>query len=317
MDGIILINKEKEYTSHDVVAIVKKITKSKVGHTGTLDPNATGVLPLLIGEATKISKYLIKHDKEYEVLLQLGKKTTTADEEGEIIEEKEVPEMIFNNTITNSIELLNAVQNNLETNSKYNFLDTILKEFICKQQQIPPIYSAIKVNGKKLYDYARQGKQVEIEPRNIEIYDINLMSINQELKQIQFKVKCSKGTYIRSLCEDIATKLGTVGYMKDLKRTQVGDFYIKDAITINEFKEKFEKNDLSNIITIEQIFKEKETINLPQKYLKQYINGVNLDITKINEKRDYKNDVYKIYVENKFIGLGTIENNILKRDLVV
>lgn len=317
LDGIILINKEKEYTSHDVVAIVKKITKSKVGHTGTLDPNATGVLPLLIGEATKISKYLIKHDKEYEVLLQLGKKTTTADEEGEIIEEKEVPEMIFNNTITNSIELLNAVQNNLETNSKYNFLDTILKQFIGKQQQIPPIYSAIKVNGKKLYDYARQGKQVEIEPRNIEIYDINLMSINQELKQIQFKVKCSKGTYIRSLCEDIATKLGTVGYMKDLKRTQVGDFYIKDAITINEFKEKFEKNDLSNIITIEQIFNNKETINLKQKYLKQYINGVNLHITKINEKLDYKNDVYKIYVENKFIGLGTIENNILKRDLVL
>lgn len=293
MNGIILINKEKEYTSHDVVAIVKKITKSKVGHTGTLDPNATGVLPLLLGEATKISKYLIKHDKEYEVILQLGKKTTTADAEGEVIEEKEVPDF------------------------KESFIQETLNQFIGKQQQIPPIYSAIKVNGKKLYDYARQGKYVEIEPRNIEIYSIELIKLNQKLKQIQFKVKCSKGTYIRSLCEDIAKKLGIVGYMKELKRTQVGDFYIKDAITINEFKQKFKNNDLSDIITIEQIFENKERIDLHQKYLKQYINGVNLEINKINEKLNYKNDVYRIYVENKFIGLGMIESNKLKRDLVL
>ncbi|MGN1326937.1 MAG: tRNA pseudouridine synthase B [Clostridia bacterium] len=317
MNGIILINKEKEYTSYDVVAIVKKLTKSKVGHTGTLDPNATGVLPLLIGEATKISKYLINHNKEYEVLLQLGKKTTTADEEGEIIEEKAVPDIVFCNMQANDSKRLNISKDLSELNTKDTFLENVLKQFIGKQQQTPPIYSAIKVNGKKLYEYARQGKQVKIEPRNIEIYSIELINFNKELKQIQFKVKCSKGTYIRSLCEDIAEKLGTVGYMKDLKRTQVGDFYIKDAITINEFKEKLENNDLSNIITIEQIFKNKNEINLQQKYLKQYINGVNLEITKINEKLNYKNDVYRIYVDNKFIGLGAIENNILKRDLVI
>ena len=193
MNGIILINKEKGCTSHDVVYKVKKLTNSKVGHTGTLDPNATGVLPLLIGEATKISKYLINHDKEYEVVLELGKKTSTADVEGEVIEEKEVP--------TKSLE--------------EQYVKKILKTFIGKQEQTPPIYSAIKINGKKLYEYARKGQEVKLEPRQIEIYDIELLNINKTEEQISFRVRCSKGTYIRSLCEDIAERLGTVGLMKE------------------------------------------------------------------------------------------------------
>jgi len=286
MDGIILVNKEKNFTSHDVVSIVKKITESKVGHTGTLDPNATGVLPLLIGNATKISKYLINHDKEYEAVIQLGKKTTTADIEGEVIEEKEVPEKIY-------IECEN-----------------ILKSFIGKQKQTPPAYSAIKVNGKKLYSYAREGKKIEIEPRNIEIYNIELMNINKEEKQISFRVSCSKGTYIRSLCEDIADKLGTVGYMKDLKRTKVGDFEIKEAITIDELKEKFEKNDFSDVITIENIFKDMPKIELNENNIKQYLNGV-----KITEKN--QDGIYRIFYKNEFNGIGIVKDNKLKRDLVI
>lgn len=286
MDGIILVNKEKNFTSHDVVSIVKKITESKVGHTGTLDPNATGVLPLLIGNATKISKYLINHDKEYEAVIQLGKKTTTADIEGEVIEEKEVPEKIY-------IECEN-----------------ILKSFIGKQKQTPPAYSAIKVNGKKLYSYAREGKKIEIEPRNIEIYNIELMNINKEEKQISFRVSCSKGTYIRSLCEDIADKLGTVGYMKDLKRTKVGDFEIKEAITIGELKEKFEKNDFSDVITIENIFKDMPKIELNENNIKQYLNGV-----KIVERN--QDGIYRIYYKNEFNGIGIVKDNKLKRDLVI
>ena len=231
MDGIIIINKEKNYTSNDVVNIVKKITKSKVGHTGTLDPNATGVLPLLIGNATKVSKYLINHDKEYEVVLQLGIRTETADVEGKVIEQKEV-----------TAEMLN--KDNIEEK---------LQQFIGKQEQIPPIYSAIKVNGKKLYEYARKGQEVELKPRQIEIYSIQLLSINEKEKQISFKVKCSKGTYIRSLCEDISKKLGTVGYMKELNRLQVGEFYIKDAVTISEMKEKIEAGNLESIITIDSL----------------------------------------------------------------
>lgn len=286
MDGIILVNKEKDFTSHDVVSIVKKITESKVGHTGTLDPNATGVLPLLIGNATKISKYLINHDKEYEAVIQLGKKTTTADIEGEVIEEKEVPEKIY-------IECEN-----------------ILKSFIGKQKQTPPAYSAIKVNGKKLYSYAREGKKIEIEPRNIEIYNIELMNINKEEKQISFRVSCSKGTYIRSLCEDIADKLGTVGYMKDLKRTKVGDFEIKEAITIGKLKEKFEKNDFSDVITIENIFKDMPKIELNENNIKQYLNGV-----KITEKN--QDGIYRIFYKNEFNGIGIVKDNKLKRDLVI
>ena len=289
MDGIIIINKGKNYTSNDVVSIVKKITKSKVGHTGTLDPNATGVLPLLIGNATKVSKYLINHDKEYEVVLQLGIRTETADVEGKVIEQKEV-----------TAEMLN--KDNIEEK---------LQQFIGKQEQIPPIYSAIKVNGKKLYEYARRGQEVELKPRQIEIYSIQLVGINEKEKQISFKVKCSKGTYIRSLCEDISKKLGTVGYMKELNRLQVGEFYIKDAVTISEMKEKIEAGNLENIITIEEIFKNNPQIQLEQEQIEPYINGVKINTEKTN-------GVYRIYKPNgTFIGLGIIENSKLKRDLVI
>lgn len=289
MDGIIIINKGKNYTSNDVVSIVKKITKSKVGHTGTLDPNATGVLPLLIGNATKVSKYLINHDKEYEVVLQLGIRTETADVEGKVIEQKEV-----------TAEMLN--KDNIEEK---------LQQFIGKQEQIPPIYSAIKVNGKKLYEYARKGQEVELKPRQIKIYSIQLVGINEKEKQISFKVKCSKGTYIRSLCEDISKKLGTVGYMKELNRLQVGEFYIKDAVTISEMKEKIEAGNLENIITIEEIFKNNPQIQLEQEQIEPYINGVKINTEKTN-------GVYRIYKPNgTFIGLGIIENSKLKRDLVI
>lgn len=310
MNGIILINKEKGCTSHDVVYKVKKLTNSKVGHTGTLDPNATGVLPLLIGEATKISKYLINHDKEYEVVLELGKKTSTADVEGEVIKEKEVPAEIF----------------------EKQHVKEILKTFIGKQEQVPPIYSAIKVNGKKLYEYARKGQEVKLEPRKIEIYNIELLNINKDEKQISFRVKCSKGTYIRSLCEDIAEKLGTVGFMKELKRIVVGDFKIENAITVEELKEKIENKDYTCIISIEEIFKENDRIDLKSQNYSKYVNGVKLeienckitepDVTLRNIKADpkesnLKDEVYRIYLDNKFIGLGTVSENKLKRDLLL
>lgn len=188
MDGIIIINKPKNCTSHDIVYKVRKIFNKKVGHTGTLDPMATGVLPLLIGKGTLCSKYLINHDKIYEVILKLGLKTDTADCEGKVIEEK-------------------AVQK--EKLKKEN-VEKILKQFIGKQKQIPPMYSAIKVKGKKLYEYARKGEKIDIQPRDIEIYNMELEKIDIDQNIIEFRVECSKGTYIRSLCEDIATKMETV-----------------------------------------------------------------------------------------------------------
>ena len=283
MDGIIVINKEKEYTSHDVVAkLKKKLNISKVGHTGTLDPNATGVLPILIGKGTKFSKYLINHDKIYEVELELGKKTDTADIEGKVIEEKNVDEKYI----------------------KENLLQ-VLESFVGKQEQIPPMYSAIKKNGKKLYEYARAGEKVEIEPRKIEIYKIDLNKYDKNI--ISFVVSCSKGTYIRSLCEDIAGKLNTVGYMKNLKRLQVGKFNIKDAVYIDDIDLK---NVNEHLITLEEILRETPCINLSEKKLKLFINGVQLTATNID-------GLYKIYVANKFIGTGTIKKGLLKRDIIL
>ena len=286
MNGIIVINKPKECTSHDVVYQVKKIVNEKVGHTGTLDPMATGVLPLLIGKGTLCSKYLINHNKIYEVTLQLGKRTETADSEGKVIEEKEVTDLMLE-----------------EKNIK-----NILKSFLGKQEQIPPIYSAIKVNGKKLYEYARKGQEVEIKPRKIEIYEINLIKIDIKAKQIEFKVHCSKGTYIRSLCEDIAKKIGTVGYMCKLNRTKVGEFSIEQAITIEELKNSSKAN--LPIITIEKLFEKHNSINLEEQKLKLLLNGVKL-------KRKEKDGVYRIYNNQKFIGIGVIENQLLKRDIII
>ena len=163
MDGIILINKGKGYTSHDVVNKVKHIFNEKVGHTGTLDPNATGLLPILIGKGTKLSYYLINHDKEYEVTLKLGEKTDTADSEGKIIERQSLNDEFWLNE--GSAERVREV----------------LKTFIGRQMQTPPMYSAIKVNGKKLYEYARKNIDVEVKPREIEIYNIMLNKIEYNI----------------------------------------------------------------------------------------------------------------------------------------
>ena len=290
MNGIIVINKTKNCTSHDIVKNAKKIFNEKIGHTGTLDPMATGVLPLLIGKGTLCSKYLINHDKIYEVELQLGIKTETGDIEGNIIEEQYV-----------DINLLD------EENVK-----KVLKTFIGKQEQVPPIYSAIKVNGKKLYEYARIGQDVEIKPRKIEIYKIELIKIDKENKKIFFKVHCSKGTYIRSLCEDIAKKIGTVGFMKNLNRVQVGKFNIEDSVTIEELQKNIENNEFLNkkIISIEKLFENCEEIILNDKELELLLNGVMLTKT-------YTDEVYRIYNNNIFIGTGIVKNQLLKRDIIL
>ena len=282
MDGIIIINKPKNCTSHDIVIKAKKILNEKVGHTGTLDPNATGVLPLLIGKGTQISKYIINHDKKYEAVLQLGEKTDTADIEGEVIETKPVDSKCL----------------------KAKFIEQTLKALEGEQEQVPPMYSAIKINGKKLYEYARKGEKVEIEPRKIEIYNLELININEANKQIEFRVSCSKGTYIRTLCENIAEKLGTVGYMKELKRTQVGEFKIEDAITIEELEQN------KTCITIENYFRQNKNINLNEKKLQLFLNGVQLTWP-------LPDGVYKVYNNEHFIGIGTVKNNLLKRDIII
>lgn len=291
MNGIILINKEKHYTSNDVVQIVKKLFKEKVGHTGTLDPIATGVLPLLIGKGTLVSKYLINHDKIYVATLKLGIKTDTGDITGNILEEKKVQEKCLQ-------------KDNIEK---------ILKKFIGKQKQVPPMYSAIKVNGKKLYEYARIGQTIEVEGRDIEIYNIELLEIDKQNKEIKFRVYCSKGTYIRTLCENIAEDLENVGTMKELNREKVGEFSLEKAITLDELKNNFENKEFidEKCISIEKLFSDKSKITLSKRAFISFINGAKL-------LSDEPNNIYRIYdIENKFLGIGIVKDGVLKRDVVV
>ena len=287
MDGIIVINKPKGVTSHDVVYKVKKMLNiKKVGHTGTLDPNATGVLPLLLDNGTKLSKYLIEHDKEYEVTLKLGIKTDTLDSEGKIVDE----DLGFKLENINDEKLI-----------------SIFKSFLGENMQVPPMYSAIKVNGKKLYELARKGEKIEVEPRKIVIYDIKIDLIDKVNNEIKFTVSCSKGTYIRSLCNDIAVKIGTCGYMKELNRTKVGSFKISDAITLEELE--LSKDNVS-VITFEEFFNNLDKITLDDKKYNLYLNGVKLSIK--NE-----DGLYNIYYKDKYIGLGNIKDNLLKREIVL
>lgn len=292
MDGIIIINKEKNWTSNDIVQKLKHTFHEKTGHTGTLDPLATGVLPILVGKGTSLSKYLVNHDKEYIATIRLGEKTSTGDQEGEIIEKKPVTDDMFD------------AEN----------VRKVLSEFKGKQNQIPPMYSAIKVNGKKLYEYARSGKKVEIEPREIEIFDIDLISISKDMKEIVYKVWCSKGTYIRSLCEDIAEKLGTVGFMSNLNRTRVGDFRIEQAVRISDVVDDecvINSNIIKdNFISIEKFFYEYKSFSFNDLKLFKFLNGVMINV-------NLEDGIYRIYNKNIFIGIGIVKNNRIKRDIIV
>lgn len=279
MNGIIIVNKPQGFTSQDVVSKIKKIlNEKKAGHTGTLDPLATGVLPVLLGNSTKLSKYLVEHDKIYVAKIRLGEKTETGDSEGKIIEEKNVPELSVSK------------------------VENVLNSFLGKQMQLPPMYSAIKVNGKKLYEYARNGQTADIPEREIEVYSISLISF--ENNEIEFEVKVSKGTYIRTLCEDIAKALGTVGFMAKLQRTIVDRFKIEDSYTF----EQIEKGNYK-LWTMEEIFKELPKLELNDRKKELFLNGVMLTF-EVNE------GIYNIYSDGKYIGLGTVRNNLLKRDIV-
>ena len=292
MQGILIINKEKGYTSQDVVSKVKKILNiKKAGHTGTLDPMATGVLPVLLGNYTKLSKYLIKHDKIYEVKLKLGEKRDTGDSEGKIIDTKEVPRDIF----------------------KDDKIKVVLNSFLGESEQIPPMYSAIKINGKKLYEYAREGKEIVVETRKINIYEINLININKETLEIKFEVKCSKGTYIRSLCEDISKNLRTIGYMSDLKRTNVDRFSIENAVTLDELEKNKNNTEFikKHLVKMEDVFDSLPKITLNNRKKELFLNGVMLTF-------ELEDGLYNIYDSfDTYLGTGVIKNRLLKRDIIL
>lgn len=222
MNGIINIYKEAGYTSFDVVAKMRGILKErKIGHTGTLDPDATGVLPVCIGNGTKLVELFADHEKEYIAELRLGIATDTQDMTGEVIKTSPVEVDEFQ-------------------------ISEVIKSFVGEYMQIPPMYSAVKVNGKKLYELARAGKEVERKPRKVFFKEIEILSI--EIPIVKIRVSCSKGTYIRTLCNDIGEKLGCLATMKSLIRTRVGNFTLDDAVTLEKLEQYRDAGELEKVV---------------------------------------------------------------------
>lgn len=222
MDGLLNIYKERGFTSHDVVAKLRGILKQKkIGHTGTLDPDAEGVLPVCLGKATKVCDLLTDKDKTYRAVLLLGKETDTQDISGQVLEEMPVE-------------------------ADYEEVRQAVMSFCGSYEQIPPMYSALKVGGKKLYELARQGKEVERASRTVTIHEIVIEKI--ELPRITMTVTCSRGTYIRTLCHDIGKKLGCGGCMESLVRTRVADFKIEEAYTLGQIEKLRDEGKLETVL---------------------------------------------------------------------
>lgn len=282
-NGIINIFKEKGYTSHDVVAKMRGILKQKkIGHSGTLDPDATGVLPVLLGNATVLSDMLTDKSKEYEAILLLGVSTDTQDISGEVLKEVD----------TSSL--------------KEDDVKSAVLSFLGEYMQMPPMYSALKVGGKKLVDLAREGKEVKREPRKVHIFDIDIIDIS--LPRVKFKAKVSKGTYIRTLCYDIGEKLLVGGCMESLIRTRVDRFDIKGAITLECVEERREciNND---IMSVEEYFSFLPKINTSPEFDKYLHNGNKLKLDKDIES----SELYRLYdSKDRFIAIYRKEMTELK-----
>ena len=261
-NGVLNVSKEKGYTSHDVVAKLRGIThQKKIGHTGTLDPDATGVLPVCLGKATKLCDMLTDKDKVYEAVLLLGISTDTQDISGTVLKEQETADL------------------------DESQVEEAILSFRGSYDQIPPMYSALKVNGKKLYELAREGKTVERKPRRVTISEIEILSM--ELPRARIRVECSKGTYIRTLCQDIGEKLG--GCMEELIRTRVERFRLEDARTLQEIQELSDQGRLQEIlIPVDQMFSQYPGAVLKEKGAVLAYNGNPLELKWIREYEDGK-----------------------------
>lgn len=252
INGIINVYKEKGYTSHDVVAKLRGILKQKkIGHTGTLDPDAVGVLPVCLGKGTRLCDMLTDETKTYVAGLLLGQETDTQDTSGTVLN-------------SGDVSCLTAEE---------------VKAAICSfegdQLQVPPMYSALKVNGKKLYELAREGKTVERKARPVTFYEIKILDM--ALPHVKIEVTCSKGTYIRTLCHDIGQKLGCGGCMESLERTKVGRFSIEDSLTLSEIEEMRDKENnvgqYSFVHTVESMFSHMKQVRVPERLDKALYNG--------------------------------------------
>lgn len=293
MNGIINFNKPKGMTSHNAVSYFRRILKiKKIGHTGTLDPDATGVLPICIGKGTRVSEYLINADKEYIGEITLGFETDTQDSSGEVVN--------FSDIEVTQEDIINT-----------------FNKFKGKSMQIPPMYSAIRYNGKRLYELAREGKIVERKPRNIHIYELKILDILDNRK-IRFYTRCSRGTYIRTLCNDIGRTLRTYGHMSDLVRVGVGKFKIDESLSLEYLNNLNADEIIDLIMPIDMALDSLDKIIIDKKYFDKIVNGVNVPIE--NKDVNAKHSV-RVYCGNEFIGIGKIINKnnteLLKMDKVL
>ncbi len=248
MNGVVIVDKPQGKTSHDVVAMLRRVYKTRrVGHTGTLDPLATGVLPICVGNATKAADMLTAADKRYTAVFELGKRTDTLDIEGSVLEER--PVNVTGEQIRHTIE-----------------------GFKGEQEQLPPMYSAIKQNGRRLYELAREGIEAERKPRKINIYSIDILRI--ELPYITIDVHCSKGTYIRALCDDIGAELGCGAVMTELRRTETAGFKISQAYTVEQLDAM--ENPETALMPTDSLFAELPKIHLNEKQERSIVNGVRM-----------------------------------------
>ena len=288
--GVINIHKEKGYTSHDVVAKLRGIVgQKKIGHTGTLDPDATGVLPVCLGKATKLCDMLTDKNKTYETVMLLGKVTDTQDISGTVLNDAPT-DMLDEDTVK-----------------------TVIQSFVGDYMQVPPMYSALKVNGKKLYELAREGVEVERKARPVTILDIEIKEIN--LPRVRMEVSCSKGTYIRTLCHDIGEKLGCGACMEELIRTRVSRFKLEDSLKLSQVQELKEAGNLDKILVpIDEMFSNYEAITLKEefmsfiyngntfmpKHVKQYIELVDGKMVRVYDDKGNFIAIYK-FIKDKYI----------------
>ena len=288
LNGILLLDKPLMLSSnHAIQKIKKQFNIRKVGHTGTLDPLATGLLPVCMGRATRISRFLINSDKTYRALIMLGTRTSTGDKEGEIIE---------------------TCSSDVSTNTAY--IDKVLKSFIGEQKQIPPMYSALKHNGERLYKLAQKGLNVSRKARSINIYSIDLISINDDYLEVI--IECSKGTYIRTLAEDIAKKLGTVGHIDQLRRLNIKCFHDQSMFSFNQIMKAKSINQF--LLPIDIPLKHLAKKDFSESESSMFINGLSIQT---NQRSNNESDYIRIYNdESVFLGLGLYSNGYIKPKIV-
>ena len=292
MNGVIVIDKPQDFTSFDVIAVVRKLTgQRKTGHTGTLDPNATGVLPVLLGTATKAQDLIVNHDKEYFAQFRLGLRTDTLDIWGQVKSES-------------------------GQRASQKEIEAVLPRFRGEIEQIPPMFSAVQKNGQRLYDLARKGIEVEREPRRVTVYRLELCSFDRESQCGALSVKCSKGTYIRTIIDDIGAALGTGAVMTALRRTSACGYTLDDCVTLDELKELCSSGKAAEKLrAVESLFTDYEALSVSEAQAKRFKNGGALDIlrTALRDKNTPDGTTIRVKTrEGEFLGLGIVSGGLIK-----